>query len=116
MAAPLAIGPRSASEALGGEGGGGGRAGSGRWSAARAAPRGPRGFAGLEHERRRGRRLVGEERVLVEDEESAVEEFAHIDATAGIGAPAPAPWDLHPAGAEVDGVVAGHGARVAAAQ
>jgi hypothetical protein len=116
MAAPLVIGPEIASAAVGSAAGGGERAGRRRLRAARAAPQGPGGFAGLEHERRRGRRLFDEKRVLVEDEELAVEEFAHVDATAGVGAPTPPPRDLHPAGPEVDGVVAGHGACVAAAQ
>src|SRR3989442_11645664 len=47
--------------------------------AARIAP-------GREHEGGRGRRLRSEERVLIEDDEAAIEELAQFHATAGVGA------------------------------
>src|SRR5206468_9914713 len=41
--------------------------------------------AGREDESGRGGRLRGEERVLIEDDEAAIEELAQVDATAGAG-------------------------------
>src|SRR3989441_12587149 len=81
-----------------------------------ATARLPGPLARPEHERRPGRRLTGEQRALIENEEPPVEELADLDATAGVGAPAAAGRDLHPAQAEGHGVVPGDGARVAAAQ
>jgi hypothetical protein len=72
--------------------------------------------AGREDESGRGGRLRGEERVLIEDDEAAIEELAKLDATAGVGVAAGAGRDLEPAGAQPHGVVAGDDARVAAAQ
>jgi hypothetical protein len=72
----------------------------------------PRG----EDERGRRRRLGGDELVLMEDEEAAIEEFAQFDATASVGATARARRDLCPASAEPHGVVARDDAEVAAAQ
>jgi hypothetical protein len=69
-----------------------------------------------EYEGGRGRRLHGEEGVLVEDDEAAIEELAQFDATAGVGVAAGSGRDLQPAGAQPHGVVARHHARVAAAQ
>jgi len=77
--------------------------------AARIAP-------GREHEGGRGRRLRSEERVLIEDDEAAIEELAQFHATAGVGAAAGPGRDLEPAGAQPHGVVPGHDARVATAQ
>src|SRR2546428_5234130 len=68
------------------------------------------------HERGPGRRRTGERSALIENEETPVEELADLDATAGVGAPAAAGRDLHPAQAEVHSVVTGDGALVAAAQ
>src|SRR5712691_4550193 len=88
--------------------------------AERTAPGAPARLPGPrarpEHERRPGRRLTGEQRALIENEEPPVEELADLDATAGVRAPAAAGRDLHPAQAEVHGVVTGDGALVAAAQ
>ncbi len=81
----------------------------------RAVPLGARGAAGLEDEGA-GRRLRGEEYALVQDDEAAIEELTQLDATAGVGAMVRAGGQLDPAGPEVDGVVAGHLARVAAAE
>jgi len=72
--------------------------------------------AGREDESGRGGRLRGEERVLIEDDEAAIEELAQFDATAGVGVAAGSGRDLEPAGAQPHGVVAGDDARVAAAQ
>src|SRR5947209_3113546 len=85
-------------------------------TAAGATARLPGPLARPEHERRPGRRLTGEQRALIENEEPPVEELADLDATAGVGAPAAAGRDLHPAQAEVHSVVTGDGALVAAAQ
>ena len=54
---------------------------------------------------RRG--LRHEPRPVVEDEKAAIEAFAELDATAGIGAPAGPARDLDPASAEADGVKIG---------
>src|SRR2546427_5998282 len=81
-----------------------------------ATARLPRPRARPEHERGPGRRLTGERSALIENEETPVEELADLDATAGVGAPAAAGRDLHPAQAEVHSVVTGDGALVAAAQ
>src|SRR4029453_6128190 len=64
----------------------------------------------------RGRRLHGEEGVLIEDDETAIEELAQFDATAGVGVAAGAGRDLEPAGAQPHGVVPRDDPRVAAAQ
>src|SRR4029453_409999 len=72
--------------------------------------------AGREDESGRGGRLGGEEGVLIEDDEAAIEELAQFHATAGVGVAAGAGRDLQPAGAQPHGVVAGDDARVAAAQ
>src|SRR5882724_10817472 len=72
--------------------------------------------SGREHEGGRGRRLRGEERVLIEDDEAAIEELAQFDATAGVGVAAGSGRDLDPAGAQPDGVVPRDDPRVAAAQ
>src|SRR5882724_3948676 len=77
--------------------------------AARIAP-------GREREGERGCRLRGEERVLIEDDEAAIEELAQFDATAGVGVAAGPRRDLEPAGAQPDGVVPRDDPRVAAAQ
>jgi len=61
--------------------------------AARIAP-------GREHEGGRGRRLRGEERVPIEDDEAAIEELAKFHATAGVGAAAGPGRDLEPTGAQ----------------
>ncbi len=121
IAAPLAIGPRSALW---------GRARSARWcdgagwralgaeraGAPSSAARLSRSLPRLEHEGGPGGWLTGEQGALVEDEEVPIEELADVDATAGIGAPTRARRDLHPARAEAHGVVAGDEARVATAQ
>ena len=53
----------------------------------------------------------------MQDDEAAIEELAQLDATAGVGAMVRTGGQLDPAGPEVDGVVvAGHLARVAAAE
>jgi hypothetical protein len=53
---------------------------------------------------------------VIEGDEAAIEELAHVDATAGVGA-APGPGrDLEPAGAQPHGVVTSDDPRVAAAQ
>src|SRR5712691_3204631 len=69
--------------------------------AERTAPGAPARLPGPrarpEHERRPGRRLTGEQRALIENEEPPVEELADLDATAGVRAPAAAGRDLHPA-------------------
>src|SRR6266852_8731596 len=128
IAAPLAIASLSASWARGLGAHRGQRGGSRELSALQFAERvaertapgatarlpGPR--ARPEHERGPGRRLTGERSALIENEETPVEELADLDATAGVGAPAAAGRDLHPAQAEVHSVVTGDGALVAAAQ
>jgi len=73
------------------------------------------GAAGLEHEGG-GRGLGREDDPLVEDHEAAIEEFAELDAAAGVGAMMGAGGELNPAGPEADGVVAGDLAGVAAAE
>src|SRR5215469_3440277 len=60
----------------------------------------------------RGRRLAADDTV-VEDDDAAIEQFAHLDGEPGEGAPAA---ELHEPRAEADGVVAGHDATVAAAE
>jgi hypothetical protein len=70
---------------------------------------------GRKHEGGRGRRLHGEEGVLIEDDEAAIEELAQFDATAGVGVAAGARGDLEPTGAQPYGVVPRDDARVAAA-
>ena len=55
---------------------------------------------GREHEGGRGRRLRGEERVPIEDDEAAIEELAKFHATAGVGAAAGPGRDLEPTGAQ----------------
>ena len=81
----------------------------------RAVALGARGAAGLEDEVA-GRRLRGEDHALIQDDEAAIEELAQLDATAGVGAMVRTGGQLDPAGPEVDGVVAGHLAQVAAAE
>ena len=81
----------------------------------RAVALGARGAAGLEDEVT-GRRLRGEDHALMQDDEAAIEELAQLDATAGVGAMVRTWGQLDPAGPEMDGVVAGHLARVAAAE
>jgi hypothetical protein len=81
----------------------------------RAVPLGARGAAGLEDEVE-GRRLRGEDRALMQDDEAAIEELAQLDAAAGVGAVVRAGRQLDPAGPEADGVVTGDLARVAAAE
>ena len=81
----------------------------------RAVALGARGAAGLEDEVE-GRRLRGEDHALMQDDEAAIEELTQLDATAGVGAMVRTGGQLDPAGPEVDGVVAGHLARVAAAE
>src|SRR2546425_131457 len=127
-AAPLAIASLSASWARGLGAHRGQRGGSRELSAFQFAERGaertapgararlPRPRGRPEHERGPGRRLTGERSALIENEETPVEELAALDATAGVGAPAAAGRDLHPAQAEVHSVVTGDGALVAAAQ
>jgi hypothetical protein len=59
----------------------------------------------------------GDEAVpLIVDEQTAIEAFAELDATARVGAAVGAAGDLDQAGAEADSVVAGDATRVAAAQ
>src|SRR2546427_12973458 len=127
-AAPLAIASLSACWARGLGAHRGQRGGSRELSALQFAERvaertapgatarlpGPR--ARPEHERGPGRRLTGERSALIENEEPPVEELADLDATAGVGAPAAAGRDLHPARPEAHGVVAGHGALIPTAQ
>ena len=88
---------------------------SGMGTFGRAVALGARGAAGLEDEVT-GRRLRGEDHALMQDDEAAIEELAQLDATAGVGAMVRTGGQLDPAGPEVDGVVAGHLARVAAAE
>src|SRR5256712_10765758 len=126
-AAPLAIASLSAAWARGLGAHRGQRGGSRELSALQfadrvaerpargATARRPRPRARPEHERGPGRRLTGERSALIENEETPVEELADLDATAGVGAPAAAGRDLHPAQAAVHSVVTGDGARVAAA-
>jgi hypothetical protein len=71
---------------------------------------------GREHEGRRGRRLRDEERVLIADDQAAIEELAQVHAAAGVGAAVRPGRDLEPAGAQPHGVVPRDDARVAAAQ
>ena len=73
------------------------------------------GGAGLE-DKVGGRGLRGEDGALVQNDEAAIEEFAELDAAAGVGAVVGAGRDLDPAGPEADGVVPGDLARVAAAE
>lgn len=61
----------------------------------------------------RGRGLGGEASTVREDEQAAVEALPKFHATARVGAAA---GQLHPAGAEADGVVVGGAARVPTAQ
>src|SRR5260370_1103880 len=74
------------------------------------------GVAGLQHEVRARRRLGREDGGVVQDNEAAIEEFAQLDPTAGIGAVVGPRGDLDPARPEVNGIVAGYLARVTAAQ
>ncbi len=67
----------------------------------------PRPLARPEHEGGVRRGLTGEQGVVVQHAQVAIEAFADFDPTAGIGAPAGAAGDLHPARPEVHGVVAG---------
>src|SRR4030095_3759319 len=77
----------------------------------RALPIAGRRAAGGEHGGWRGRRLRREERVLIEDDEAAIEELADFDAPPRVGA-APRPGrDLQPARAEPHGVVGGEPSR-----
>ena len=89
-----------------------------------AAPlrrRGPRGTealrpAGDQHELARRRRRRDEAATLIVDEQAAIDGFADLDAASGVGAAVEAPGNLHPPGAETDGVVPRHDAGVAAAE
>ena len=78
MATPLAIGRLSAVWALAGR-----HRGAPERSAAIATGMTTR----LEHEVRAGRGLGREDRILIDDQEAAIEQFAHGHAAAGIGAP-----------------------------
>src|SRR5512138_844472 len=70
----------------------------------------------LEDEGLRRRGLRHEQRALVEHEQAPIEEFTDLHAAARVRA-APRPWgDLRPAARQGHGVVARHGARVAAAE
>src|SRR5437870_6923979 len=70
-----------------------------------------RGAPGLEG--RPGRRLLGAHDVFVQDDQAAVEELADVHGQPGVRAAAA---QLDPAGAEADGVVAGHDALIATAE
>jgi hypothetical protein len=73
--------------------------------------------AGAEDELGASPGLHGQEHAaLAVEEQPTVEALARLDATARIRAAARAARDLSPAAAEADGVVARHGAAVAAAQ
>src|SRR5882672_11502361 len=67
--------------------------------------------AGREDESGRGGRR-GEERVLIEDDETAIEELAQLDATAGVGVAVRSRRDLEPAGGQPHRVVPRDDARV----
>src|SRR6266851_8815342 len=71
------------------------------------------GRAARAEDERRGRGLGGEAGTVREDEQAAVEALPKFHATARVGAAA---GQLHPAGAEADGVVVGDAARVPTAQ
>ena len=81
-----------------------------------SAPVGTRRPARHEAEGGAGGGLGGQHGVLIDRQEAPIEEFAELDAAAGVGAPARARGDLQPARAEADGVVAGDRHRVAAAE
>src|SRR5262245_22997274 len=72
--------------------------------------------AGLEDEGRAGAGLGGDDRVLIDNDQTAIEQFARGDAAAGIGPGLGPGGDLHPAWPELHGVVLGHDAVVATAQ
>src|SRR4029453_15245694 len=122
---PPGMAGRRAAQVLGqlgerGEGGHSSISGKGGMGAplVRRAPGGAEALrsAGDQDEIGRGGRIGGEARLLVVDEETTVEAFADLDAVARVGAAVRAARDLHHAGAEPDGVVAGHAAGVAAAE
>ena len=71
---------------------------------------------GDQGERGLRRRGGGEAASLIVDEPPAIEAFPDLDAAAGVRAPVRAARDLDEARAQAHGVVAGHAARIAAAE
>ena len=70
-------------------------------------------MAGAEDEIGSGSGLRGDTGVVGEDEQAAIQALAQLDAAAGVGARS---GQLHPAGAEMDGIVPGDRAGIATAQ
>src|SRR5207244_4329171 len=69
--------------------------------------------AWFEDERGAGRRRLATDDLVVQDDDPAIEQFAHVDRQPGVGARA---TELHHARPEAHGVVAGDHAAVAAAE
>jgi hypothetical protein len=71
---------------------------------------------GQEGEGGLGSALLGEQATVMEDQQTAIEQFAQFDAAAGVGAAVRAGGDLDPAAGDGGGVVAGDDSLVATSE